>query len=431
MTGKGRYTDRMVVLGLVCMLLVSVPLPAASKLVLDVDNPNLAKMPIAVPDFVSSQPGTLSGRDLARIVKNDLYLSGLFHIVEAVPPAASGPGGEPNFDGWSQTGVQALVLGTFSVRGEELVLEVRVYEVALKKLEVGKRFTGHIRDHRLMIHRFDDRIMKHLTGVDGCFCSRLAFVGDAQSREVFVMDYDGHGLRQATRTGAINLSPDWSPDGWSLIFTSYANRKPDLWGLDLRSMRMDPISARPGLNASGRYSPDGGAIAMSLTAKVSPKLFILTSQGHIIKRLTNGMGNDISPTWSPDGSAIAYVSDQPGTPQIYRIPVNGGQPTRLTFGSAYNTDPDWSPRGDLLAFTSRVNGRFQVCTMRADGTDLRVLTDKGSNQDPAWAPNGRMMAFTSDRDGKKLIYIMDVRGEIQVPVSPITGKSPAWSRNLE
>jgi len=158
---------------------------------------------------------------------------------------------------------------------------------------------------------------------------------------------------------------------------------------------------------------------------------MISTQGQIIKRLTAGRGNDISPTWSPDGSTIAYVSDQAGSPQIYTVPVSGGQPRRLTFQSNYNTDPDWSPLGDLLAFSARIDGRFQVCTIRTDGTDFRVLTDKGSNQDPAWSPDGRMMAFSSNRDGKTLIYIMDAKGQIQVPVSSLTGKGPAWSRTSQ
>jgi TolB protein len=57
-----------------------------------------------------------------------------------------------------------------------------------------------------------------------------------------------------------------------------------------------------------------------------------------------------------------------------------------------------------------------------------VLTKSGTNQDPAWSPDGRMIAFQSNRDGKQMIYVMDSRGEIQLRVSPVTGKAPAWSR---
>jgi len=385
-------------------------------------------MPIAVPDFVSQGPAPLNGRDLARIIKNDLRLTGLFHIVDDSPANTQNLPDQLDFEGWSQTGAQALILGSFQVTGDELLLEARLYDTALKKLELGKRFSGRINDHRIMVHKFGDRVMERLTNVPGCFTTQIAFVGDGQSREIFLMDFDGQAMRQVTRTGTINLSPEWSPDGRGLIFTSYLNRKPDLWSLDLATLRPYTVSARPGLNASGRYSPDGKIIALSMSFNGTPKIFTITPQGHIIKMLTSGRGNDISPTWAPDGSAIAYVSDHAGTPQIYIMPANGGEPRRLTLQGNYNTDPKWSPQGDSLAFTARVEGRFQICTIRTNGTDLRVLTKTGSNQEPAWSPDGRMIAFQSNRDGKKVIYVMDSRGETQIPVSPVTGKAPAWSR---
>lgn len=431
----------LLLLSILTLVVFTLPCPGIAKLRLDLDSPTLAKMPIAIPDFASNNPGPLSGRDLARIVKNDLYLTALFHIVESPEAAPLDPGGDPDFRGWAQRGAQAVILGNFQVQGDELVVELRLYDAALMRQELGKRYRGRVGDHRRIIHRFCDQVMEKLTSVPGCFSSQIAFVGDTRNREIFTMDFDGAYLRQATRLGSIVMSPDWSPDGQRLIFTCYAKGNPDLWWTDLYGGREGVISARPGINASARYSPRGDVIALSLSFKGIPNIFIITPQGNIIKRLTTGRGNDISPTWSPDGSTIAYVSDQAGTPQIYTVPVDGATPIpnasvsrpkvgRLTFGSNYNTDPDWSPRGDVLTFTARINGRFQVCTVRADGTDFRVLTNEGANQDPVWSPDGRMIAFSSNRTGKRLIYIMDALGEIQVPVSPITGKAPAWSPRL-
>ncbi|HTY24611.1 MAG TPA: Tol-Pal system beta propeller repeat protein TolB [Desulfomonilaceae bacterium] len=403
--------------------------PANCKLIIDLDNPSLSRMPIAIPDFVTNQPGPLNGHDLAEIIRNDLYLTGLFNIVDTSSLPFQTPEGDPDFEACSRAGAQAVIAGKFLINGGELIFEGRLYDVALRKMELGKRFTAKVQDHRQLAHRFGDRVMEALTGSPGCFTSRIIFVGDSPPKEVFGMDFDGRGLRQMTSTGTINMSPKWAPDSRSILFTSYLNRNPDLWSLDLDGSVLRPVSARPGINAAARFSPSGDVIALALSFNGIPNIFIITPQGQIINRLTNGRGNDISPTWSPDGATIAYVSDQAGTPQIYTIPAKGGQPKRLTFEGNYNTDPDWSPRGDLLAFTARVEGRFQICTIRPDGTDLRVLTRQGVNQEPAWSPDGRMIAFSSNRDGRRLIYLMDSRGDVQVPVSPISGKAPAWSRS--
>lgn len=408
------------------ILLTILACSSAAAIEINFDSPNFVKTPVAVQDFVV-QGGSLTGRDLANIIKHDLYLTGLFQIVEA-PQSPSRQ--EPDFDAWSQVGAQVAITGVFQVNGDQVVLEARLYDAALKKLEMAKRFTGRLADHRRMVHRFADRVMEKLTGTEGCFSSKIAFAGEAPSKEIHFMDFDGHNAFQLTRNGSINLSPDWSPDSRTILFTSYLNRNPDLWLLDLSTLQQFPISSRQGINASGRYSPDGATIALSLSFKGIPKIFAITTQGNIINKLTNGRGNDISPAWSPDGSTIAYVSDGAGTPQIYTIPATGGEPKRLTFNSNYNTDPDWSPRGDLICFTARIEGRFQICVIRPDGTDFRVLTSAGQNQDPAWSPDGRMIAFTSDRDGRRLIYIMDARGQIQERVSRVEGKGAAWSRNF-
>lgn len=415
-------------LAAVILLIALCPFSGHAKLVVDVENPNMVKMPIAVPDFTALGTTMLNGRDLANILRNDLYMTGLFHIIETPGTGQPAESAAPDFQAWAATGAQALVTANFRVDGDQLTLEGKLYDTALRQMELGKRFVGNVRDHRAMVHKFGDRLMEQLTGVLGCFSTRIAFVAAGVPREIYATDFDGHNLQRLTNNGSINLSPEWSPDGRNILFTSYVNGKPDLWRLNLETMEWRVVSNRPGVNASARYSPDGDILALSLNNKGIPKIFLISTQGDIIKMLTDGRGNDISPTWSPDRSTLAYVSDQGGAPNIYLVPVNGGRPRRLTYETTYNTDPDWSPRGTHIAFTARIEGRFQICTIRTDGSDFRVLTDRGSNQAPAWSPDGRMIAFGSNRDGSRRIYVMDAQGNVQVPVSPIPAKSPAWSR---
>ena len=183
--------------------------PGRARLRLDIVNPNLT-VPVAVPEFVSQQPGAVNGGELAGILRNDLALTGLFSMVQPETPLPPTPQGEPDFEAWGQIGAQAIVIGSFTVSGDKLTVEARLYDVALRKLEIGKRLTGDVRDRRRIIHRFADRIMEALTGVPGCFSSRIAFIHPSgRSKEIYSMDFDGHDVRKVTNNGSINLSPEW------------------------------------------------------------------------------------------------------------------------------------------------------------------------------------------------------------------------------
>ncbi len=77
-----------------------------------------------------------------------------------------------------------------------------------------------------------------------------------------------------------------------------------------------------------------------------------------------------------------------------------GKTTRLTTG--WDNTPAWSPRGDLIAFTGFETGDFEIYTIHSDGTGLRQLTHThGNDAHPIWSPDGRWIAFTSSRKGWK------------------------------
>ena len=70
--------------------------------------------------------------------------------------------------------------------------------------------------------------------------------------------------------------------------------------------------------------------------------------------------------------------------------------------SHYDNFPQWSPKGDTIMFTSDRDGRFELYTLRPDGTNLRRLTDiAGSNAHSIWSNKGDWIVFSSGRKGFK------------------------------
>ena len=58
--------------------------------------------------------------------------------------------------------------------------------------------------------------------------------------------------------------------------------------------------------------------------------------------------------------------------------------------------PRFSPDGSRIAFAIVMDDQsFQVATMAADGTDLRILTDTpGYAETPDWSPDGSWLIYS-------------------------------------
>ena len=68
---------------------------------------------------------------------------------------------------------------------------------------------------------------------------------------------------------------------------------------------------------------------------------------------------------------------------------SGKAPADAPLRSETNYAPSWSPDGQRIAFEAKIDGRFAIVVMNADGTGLRRLTT-GPADDFAssWSPDG-------------------------------------------
>lgn len=413
------------------------PAEGIGKIFIDINSPSIQKIKIAIPDFKNfSESGDHPelASDLAKVITNDLDLSGYFtpmdqesFIDEDGPLLTSD---NIRFKNWSVIGAELLLKGGYTCIGQNIEVVVRLYDTYYGKQILAKRFLGKIDKYRSLMHRIGNEIVFALTGYEGVFLSRFAFVNNSTGhKEIYLCDFDGGNVQRITSDESIALLPRWSPTGESIAYTSYKDGSPMLYLQELSSGKVTRISDRKGLNTGACWASDGKKLALTLSNGENPDIYSIDLSGKIIERYTNHWGDDLSPSFSPDGTKMAFVSNRSGNPQIYIKDLQNGNEERLTFELKYCTSPVWS-KLNKIAFSGMNDGHVNIYTINPDGSNMRRLTqDESNSEDPCWSPDGRYMVFSSNREGGYHLYITNSNGQNQRRISFLKGEdtSPSWS----
>ena len=417
-----------------CATAVAAPARAAQ---LEITSPGERAIPLAQTRFLPQEgpAAPAVAAELDEALSADLDLAGIFRPIDpAAFLADAGKIGlfstQVDFDQWRLLGAEVLIKGAYSVAGDQLTVEARLFDVPNRRLLTGRRFVGRSSDVRRIAHAFADLILKELTGEVGPFDARIAFISARSGhKELWLMDSDGRNPLRLTDHRSLVLNPDFSPTGKELLFTSYRAGNPDLYRKEIFTGSEARISSHTGLNIAGRYAPDQSAVALTLSRDGDPELYLLGRDGSLRKRLTTSFGIDVDPSWSPDGRQLAFVSSRLGSPQIFILDLAGGATRRLTANGKYDATPAWSPKGDRIAFTRQEGGRFDIYTIRPDGSDERRLTfGPGGAEHPRWSPDGRFLVYSAEAGGKKSLYVMRADGTGARRLEAAGEAShPAWS----
>jgi TolB protein len=426
---------------IVTVFFLAIPgVPLAGYDYIDITQPYLRKLPIAVPFFkkISTEDdATQLSRTLSDLLASTLDFTGYFKIMDReaflVDPQSNAGFANVTFHDWTSVGAELLVTGGVLVKDNLVEIELRLYDTFKEKLLVGKRYKGWVSDQRRIIRRFCSEVIYSLTGDRGIFDTEIAFVSTSSgNKEIYICEFDGYNPRRVTHTNSITLTPAWSSDGKWLAYTSYAKGKPDLYIKHLKEKRGTVISKK-GVNQTPGWHPNKSLLAATLSFSGDPEIYLLTETGKVIKRLTNNRGIDVSPTWSPDGKNIAFVSNRSGSPQIYVKNLDSGQTHRLTFQGRYNTQPSWSPKGDKVAYSGMEHGLNNIFVIGIDGQGPIQLThNEGDNESPSWSPDGNLIVFSSTREGPSKIYVMTSYGTDQRRLLALKGQQtqPKWSPRM-
>ncbi len=398
---------------------------AYAKVYIDITSPAFKKLPIAIHELAGTE-----GKEISDIIRDDLDFTGLFFCLDR-NAYIENPGQPFNPRNWTVLGAEAVVKGT--VKGEQnLIVTVSLYDVFEGREIFKKEYQAEKALIRPLSHSIANDIYNYITGDNGIFRTRIAFVAeDENGNGLYIMDWDGSRVDRLGIKGSLVLTPRWSKDGTKLLYSSERNRQWGVYLLNFVKMTERRIFSSKGTNMAGDFFPGGDEIVLSSSSDGTPDLYIFKISESKLTKLTSTRGIDVSPTVSPDGNSIAFVSDRGGSPQIYIMNRDGYDARRLTFEGSYNTSPSWSPKGDRIVFVGRRGGKNQIFTIKPDSSALTQLTDRGNNEDPSFSPDGRFIAFSSDRDGQKGIYIMRANGESQKRITPkgLRAFGPRWSPN--
>lgn len=411
---------------------------AQARIYVPIDQPADKKLPIAITELVNLGGGGKFGEEITSVLSNDLQISSYFQLIP--PGAFLEPRGSKaltvetiNFDQWTAIEAQAVVKGSISKEGDNVVVELKLFDPFLKQMLMGKQYTGAVKNIRYMAHRFSDEVMLSLTGTKGPFNSKVTYTAATGkgNKAILVMDYDGANNFAITKTKGLSLGSKFSPDGSKVVFTAYTTGRPEIYVATLGgSLRQ--VTHNGATNIAPAFSLDGNSIIFSSSMRGDPDIFLMGLGGKIISQLTNVPGVDISPAYSPDGGRIVFSSERAGSLHVFTMDANGGNAVRLTFVGRFNDTPVWSPDGQKIAFCSMDSGAFDIFTMNADGSFIQRLTaGEGSNTHPSWSADSRYITFASTRSAGEAIYVMRFDGANPTRVSKGGGQLPWWGPRME
>jgi len=370
-----------------------------------------------------------------------LEFSGVFDLLS--PKAFLGPETTPTgtdapplvCSDWTQIGADALVEGWIRDDGPQLEVEFRVFDTTRCRRLLRKRYRqSRAADPDTLARRVADDVVGAFIGLRGVASTEIAFVSDRTGNpEIFVMNAMGADPRQATANRSINDFPDWSPDGNTILYTSYRYQSRPTLFLSARGRAspgrlLERIRSRIS-EYRGVFDPTGDRVAVVLSDGGPSELYTVGSDGQGLRRITNNRSIDVGPAWSPDGERMAFVSDRSGSPQIYVMDADGGEVRRLTYQGTYNTSPAWSPDGNWIAYESRVGGQFDIWLIDPSGqVNVPLITHPRSDEGPSFAPNSRKLVFSSNRRGRHDIYVVEVSGENLRRMTKGAGNNtnPSW-----
>lgn len=413
----------------------------------DITRSNVLAVPIAIQTFSSDESGENNyyAENIRNVVSHDLENCGLFNIIdqESYIDDLNNLNQAPNFVSWRQIKASVLILIDIQNSGKNLSTTFKIWDVFSQKSLIFKKLEGEPNLWRRLAHKISDEIYKRLTGENGYFDTKIAYVsvqgqGKNKIRKLAIMDQDGANHTYLTNGDAIVLTPRFSKDANRLLYFSYEEPlKPSVKLFNLNTNKSNLLRTFQGMSYAPRFAPNGKSILLAIEKRGVSNIYLYNLSSMEMKQLTFCTSICTSPSFSPDQKKIVFNSDMGGGKHLYVMNTYSNSPRRISFNKGSYTNPVWSPKGNLIAFTKMLGANdFYVGIMRTDGSNERIIAYGQLVEGPAWAPNGKAIIFEKQvmgEDGNthtKLYKVDIISRKEQELTTPYDATDAYWSNIL-
>ena len=369
------------------------------------------------------------------IVENDLNRSGKFSSASQNLPATASMD-NPNAAAWQSAGVPYVVTGNVKPTATgDFEVRYQLYDIEKKQYLLNELLTVPASRVRQAAHMISDAIYQAITGIQGDFSGRIAYVlrnpqTPEQRYTLQIADTDGEQPKTILTSRDPILSPAWTPDAQKIAYVSFESKRPAIYLQDLATGQREKLASFRGLNGAPSFSPDGKSMLFTASMHGNPEIYQMDLSSRQLQRMTNDSAIDTEARYAPDGKSFIFTSDRGGSPQIYRYSFADGSSKRITFRGAFNARGTLSADGKQVALVHRPSGSSYKVAIQDINTGItNILTPTSLDESPSFSPNGQMVVYATREGNRGLLSIMSVDGRFRMNLPSEQGevREPAWA----